>query len=123
MFRNVISNKKLKGMLGLIVIYFIGKAFYDLAGEYEKHKWGHAIAGVATYYLGTLLLGVFIGLIAVGDNPEILDNFLVLSIFSLIAGLGTCWLLYKYLERKWTSVPMFKDDEILDTEWMNRDEK
>ena len=33
-------------MLGLLLIYFIGKYFYDLAAEFEKNKWLYAILGV-----------------------------------------------------------------------------
>ena len=47
-------------MLGLILIYFIGKRFQDLAKTYDNHKWGFAIAGVATYYIGTFIAGILI---------------------------------------------------------------
>jgi hypothetical protein len=35
-------------MLGLILIYFVGKAFYDLAGLHGKSQWGFAILGIVS---------------------------------------------------------------------------
>ena len=33
-------------MLGLVLLYWIGKYFYKLAEEYDKSKWGFAILGL-----------------------------------------------------------------------------
>ncbi len=35
-------------MIELVLIFFVGKAFYDLAGRHKKHQWGFAILG--SYY-------------------------------------------------------------------------
>jgi hypothetical protein len=45
-------------MLGLFLLYFIGKSFYELAHEYDKSRWGFAIAGVVAYYFGTFVAGI-----------------------------------------------------------------
>ncbi len=44
-------------MLGLFLLYFIGKIFYQLAEAHNKNKWVFAILGVIAYYAGTFLGG------------------------------------------------------------------
>ena len=39
-------------MVGLILIYFTGKAFANLAEEYNKGKWLYGFLGVFSYYGG-----------------------------------------------------------------------
>ena len=43
-------------MIDFLLTYFIGKAFYDLAGQHKKHKLEFAISGIAVYY-GAVLSG------------------------------------------------------------------
>ena len=42
-------------MLILVVLYFIGKYFYELAQDYNRHRWLFLGLGIATYYAGTFL--------------------------------------------------------------------
>ena len=51
-------------LLGLILISFVGKAFYDLAGLHGKSQWGFAILGIATYYAGIMTAGFAMGIIS-----------------------------------------------------------
>ena len=37
-------------MLGLLLIYWIGKKYYELATEHNRSPWGYAILGVFVYY-------------------------------------------------------------------------
>ncbi|TDN87659.1 hypothetical protein DET49_111107 [Salegentibacter sp. 24] len=37
-------------MLGLLLLYWIGKYHYRLAGEYDKSQWGFTILGIVAYY-------------------------------------------------------------------------
>src|SRR5687768_9646912 len=103
-------------MLGLFLIYFVGKAFYQLAELYNKSKWGFAVLGVASYYAGTFFFGVAIGLsnelgwIDTGHVPEI-----GLSLMGIPFGILACWGLYKILERQWSKPSKFTDEEILDS--------
>ena len=103
-------------MLGLILIYFIGKAFYDLAGSYDKHQWGHAILGVISYYVGTFIAGVFIAiayeLLGNGTIDDINDY--LLGIMAVPFGLLMCWATYKILERRWDNQVVKNRDDILD---------
>ncbi len=50
-------------MIGLILLYFIGKRFYTLAETHQQNKWLFAVLGVVTYYVGTLVFGVILGVI------------------------------------------------------------
>lgn len=50
-------------MLGLLVIYFIGRYYFKLAEEYNRSKSGYAILGVISYYGGTFLFGAIAGVL------------------------------------------------------------
>lgn len=108
-------------MLGLFLIYFIGKAFYDLAGLNNKNKWGFAVLGVVSYYGGTAIGGVIIALLAefqiffdsVDDIPDMLLNLLALPFGVLI-----CWLTYRYLQNTWSRAADAKNSEVLDGDLM-----
>ena len=107
-------------MLGLILIYFVGKAFYDLAGLHGKSQWGFAILGIVSYYAGTFIGGIAIGVLAeiyafsIDDTPTLVIGFLTLP-----AGVLTCWGTYKILERQWSKpAETNSDDETLDSNLM-----
>lgn len=101
-------------MLGIIFIYFIGKYFYNLAGDYDKSVWGFAILGVLSYYAGTFIGAFF--LVIVGDltGAFIFDesNELVLSLISIPFGILSCWGFYKILERNWGKEEKFNENII-----------
>lgn len=89
-------------ILGLIVIYFIGKKFYQLAEEYDKSQWGFAILGVVSYYVGQLIGGFLIGIISLVINWNIDDiDDIVISLMALPIGILTCYGLYVLLEKNW----------------------
>ncbi|MGJ8551201.1 hypothetical protein [Winogradskyella wichelsiae] len=90
-------------MLGLILLYWIGKYFYKLAEEYDKSPWGFAILGIVVYYAGILVSGFIAGIVAELTAPGSLDNFneVLLGILLLPFGILACYLLYKYLEKTW----------------------
>jgi cytosine/uracil/thiamine/allantoin permease len=91
-------------MLGIVLIYFIGKRFYELAERYQKSQWGFAILGVASYYVGTFIGGIAIAIGAelLGTTPIEEMNELTLSLlafpFGLLAGVVT----YQLLKSVWT---------------------
>jgi len=92
-------------MLGILLIYFIGKSFYKLAEEYNKHKWGVAIIGVIAYYVGTFISGIAIALfyeLILSENVDNLND-LVLSFMSIPFGLLACWGLNTLLKKQWKS--------------------
>ena len=90
-------------MLGLLLIYFIGKYFYNLAEEHHKSKWGYAILGVVSYYLGTILAGIAFAIIfelwgstSIDQMSEIALNFMALPF-----GILMCVGLYYFLKKRW----------------------
>lgn len=90
-------------MLGILLIYWIGKYFYKLADLYNKHKWAYGILGVLAYYGGTFFFGFFVGFILEFSSPGYADsvNELFFGFLMIPLGLLCCFLLYKYLEKKW----------------------
>jgi hypothetical protein len=107
-------------VLGLFLIYFIGKSYYELADRFSKSKWGFAILGVVVYYFGTFLAVFFFAILS-----EIgVTNFFIelpdvaLSFFALPFGLLACWGVYKMLEKKWKNHSTENDNGLglLDSE-------
>jgi len=98
-------------MIGLILLFAIGKYFYKLAQEFEKSPpFGYAILGIVVYYGGMFLflitLGITLNIIA-PDSMFIEDgNDLVLGIMAMPCGVLCCWLLSKYLRKRWTKTPV-----------------
>jgi ethanolamine transporter EutH len=103
-------------MLGLLFIYFIGKYFYNLAGEYEQNKWGYAILGVVVYYAATFLLGIGIVFIdkAFGFDLEWEENNSMIGLLSIPIGVLACYLFYTLLKRKWEKEKLLEVKETLD---------
>jgi hypothetical protein len=102
-------------MLGLLLIYFLGKWFYNLADKHGKNKWLFAIIGVVTYYGGVIAGGFLIGVFAVFfewdaifDLPEVL-----LGLIALPLGLAAAWGLHTILRKNWEKVVVV-DDSLLD---------
>lgn len=103
-------------MLGLVLIYFVGKAFYDLAVKHGKHKWGYSILGVGSYYLGLLGGGFLLGIVLmlIGQEQFLMEtNEMILGLMAVPVGALCCWGLYVVLKRNWQGQPS-KDDQTLD---------
>lgn len=107
-------------MLGLLLIYFIGKYFYDLAHEYGKSRWGYAILGVVSYYAGEIIGGAMLG-IAIAFGAEGLANVpeLVLGLITVPVGILTCWGTYKLLQRQWQKSALLHRGDTLDSDLIN----
>lgn len=90
-------------MLGLVLLYWIGKYFYKLAEEYNKSKWGFAILGVIVYYGGILVFSFAVGIMAEIISPGFFDTFneTLFGFLMLPFGILSCYILYKYLEKNW----------------------
>lgn len=90
-------------MLGLALLYFIGKYYYNLAGNHDKNKWGYAILGIAAYYVGAIILGMILGIIIeFSTNSSVEDmNPLILGLIGLPFGAGTTALVYHLLKKNW----------------------
>jgi hypothetical protein len=106
-------------MLGLVLLYFAGKAFYDLAGRHGRSKWGFAILGVLSYYGGLFFGGILIALIYEFGLSQSIDNVndMLLGVMAIPVGVLTCWGLYKGLEARWAKPEKpFASEGILDAD-------
>ena len=107
-------------MLGLLLIYFIGKYFYDLTQLHSKSPWPFAILGVVSYYVGTFIGGLVIGIgIALfSETPVEEINDWIFNLLAIPFGLLACWGTYKILERNWSKTNIVSSDDILDSDLM-----
>jgi hypothetical protein len=90
-------------MLGLVLIYFVGKAFYDMAKKYNQSSWLYAILGVLSYYGGIVVGGVILGIILGLFYPVFLDETseTLLGLMTIPIGILACWGFYQLLKKKW----------------------
>lgn len=105
-------------ILSLLLLYFIGKAFYELAHDYNKSRWGYAILGIISYYAGTFIGGAvlaIIGLLAHSDFPRNQPK-IILGLMAIPFGLLGCWLFYRILVGVWNRGIMLKNDDTLDSD-------
>ncbi|WP_375560013.1 hypothetical protein ACE193_20190 [Bernardetia sp. OM2101] len=109
-------------MLGFLFMYFIGKYFYELAQKANKTKsimWLFAVLGVVSYYAGTFIGGVIIGLFAVLFDIELTyyPDFAI-TLMAVPFGILACWGFYMILKNTWKHIDdrktFIKDDDILD---------
>jgi hypothetical protein len=105
-------------MVGLILLYFVGKAFYDLAGIHQKSQWLFAILGVGSYYAGLVVGGI---LLAIGyelfleTSIEEVNSTLV-GVLALPMGVLACWGFYRLLKNRWSGKQTFSEspEDVLD---------
>jgi len=105
-------------MLGLLLLYWIGKHFYKLAENYNRHAWGHAIMGIVCYYLGTFVGGLALIIIIEMINPggtDTLDDY-ALGLMGVPFGLLSLWLLSRYLNRRYAHRV---EHDITETEYLD----
>lgn len=90
-------------MLSILLIYFIGRKFYELAAEFNKHKWGFAILGIVAFYIGAIIFGIFIILYQSLKGEYFINsgNNAGIDLASIPCGLLACYGLYKYLNKSW----------------------
>jgi MFS family permease len=102
-------------MLGLLLIFFIGKYFYELAQDYYKHKWLYAILGVVSYYAGTMIGGF---VIAIGSDlfgwSINFEDTLTLTLIAIPFGILSAVGFYFLLKRNWKNSKVEVKDEIQD---------
>ena len=90
-------------MLGLILLYWIGKYFYELAEQHNKSQWGFAILGIVTYYSGLLIFSFIAGIVIELTSPGYIEtvNETLFGFLMLPFGFLSCYLLYQYLQKTW----------------------
>lgn len=100
-------------MLGLLLIFFIGKYFYKLSEEFNQNKWLYAILGVVSYYAGTMIvgfiMGILDGLLSLGIDWDNNFGFVLLAIpFGVLAS----YIFYVLLKKNWQKTVVSSEDEI-----------
>lgn len=90
-------------MLGILLIYFIGRSHYRLAAEFGRGEWAFAILGIAVYYAATLIFGFALAFVLEITNPGTVENMnsMLLGVMSIPFGLLATYLLYFLLKRNW----------------------
>jgi len=94
-------------MIGVFVMYLVGKGFFDLAQKFNKNQWGFAIAGVASYYIVQMLagfaLGIYWGWKHGLDRVEAIvdEQYWLLTIITVALGALGCWAFYEFLKSRW----------------------
>ena len=109
-------------MIGLILLYFIGKSFYDLSEKHKKSKWGFAILGIITYYAGTFIGGILLALISLLSESHFADTLpkIVISLLCIPIGLLSCWGLHSILKSSWSKKAILSSDDTLDGNVLDR---
>lgn len=105
-------------MFGLIFIYFIGKYFYKLAETHNRNKWLFAIFGIASYYAGTILGGVILGLISVISGTNFIDGIddTWVGLMCLPFGVITVWIFFVVLKNNWSKTKNNDFNTIIDND-------
>lgn len=90
-------------MLGLLLLYWIGKYHYRLAEAHNKKPWGFAILGIVTYYVGILFFGFLIGIVIEIMVPGYVDtmNEFLSGLLVIPFGVLSTYILYNHLEKTW----------------------
>jgi hypothetical protein len=93
-------------MIGLLFIYWIWKGFTNLAINYGKNKWKYFFIGFGSYYVASILFGIFFAIWSLIINNfdwrvavESLDNEALAFMYVLFGGIG-CYATYKLLEKR-----------------------
>lgn len=103
-------------MLGLLLIFFIGKAFFNLAQTHERNKWLFGVLGVVVYYGMTIIGGLVIVFIAVTIGNEGILNYsdTILGLMGVPVGLLSVWGFHYMLRKNWEANPKNQNSDLLD---------
>lgn len=88
-------------MFGILLIYWVGKFFYQLAIQFNKSKWGFAVLGLATYYGSQIIFGFILAMFNEIFTLGVDFDSVGINLLGIPIGAGACYLLYKFLEKKW----------------------
>lgn len=99
-------------ILGFLIIYFIGKQFYNLADRYSKNNWLYAILSVVVYYASGFILGIVLGVFDIIFEWNVdWDNKFGVNLLAIPFGLLSVYGFYLLLESKWKkSVKIIKNE-------------
>lgn len=110
-------------MLGILLIFFIGKYFYELAQDYYKHRWLYGVLGIAVYYFGTMIGGFIVAILSELFDWNInFESSLTLTVIAIPSGLIFAVVFYFLLQRNWKNSVIEVKDEIQDIGKQSNDE-
>ncbi len=104
-------------MLGLVLIFFIGKAYFDLAKNHNKeYAWLYAVLAIALYY-GFLFISLFVivGILEYSSPMTLYNmNEYLLGIMGVPFGLLAVWAGHLILKKRFSETNEFENDALLD---------
>jgi len=100
--------------MDFIIIAGLGKAFYDLAGTFEKNQWLYAILGIVTFYVASFFITIILVLLWGVDGGFSDSNATILSYGAIILSLILSLILYIILKNRWEYAKILRNREILD---------
>ena len=102
-------------MLGILLIYWIGKYFYQLAEKFNQNKWLYAILGIVVFYAAQLFFGILLGVgDAIFDLGINFEENLGLDLLGIPIGALACNLFYELLDKVWKRDVVIVSDSIQD---------
>lgn len=102
-------------MLGLLLIFYVAKAFFNLAKKHGRNQWLFGILGVVVYYGLTFIFGIVVGLIAsLIGNYSLLDSPFVLELIAISVAVIGVWLFHYMLRKNWEGNPKNQNPDLLD---------
>lgn len=91
-------------MLGIILIIFMARQFYNLAADYNKNKWLWAILSIVIFY-GVQFIASIIYILAFVRYEEEMQpwssQYIINLLVSLLTSIAAAYFLYRYLKNKW----------------------
>jgi hypothetical protein len=105
-------------MLLIVLLIYIGRAFYMLANQHNKNGWVFTVLGIVAFFGGLILGGVILAiafeLLSETSIGEFSDN--TIGYMAMPFGLIACWLTHLFLRRRWkTAAPQNNSNDILDS--------
>ena len=100
-------------MLGIFLIYWVGKKYYDLAIKHNRSKWGYTFLGIGIYYFAQIIFSISLYFIF----PEKMENidYQTENKFGYLAitvGVLVWYVLYLYLKKRLGKVEITLEDDI-----------
>lgn len=101
-------------MLVIIPLIYIGRYYFLLAKTHQRNQWGYGFLGAGITFFTQLLTGLLIFVYALVTKDEsIYQSASLVSLIAVALSLIVATIVYKQLEKRWTSHSK-KDDSLLD---------
>ncbi len=110
-------------LLIILVLVYVGILFKRLAERHKKNPTAFAVLGIVVFLIGLFSLSFLLGLILAFTGFDLENlNLFVLEIIGYLLGGVTVWLVYFYLNKKWTKNKSEVDYEVIDNSWIDESE-